>query len=130
MSQNVKLGLDALMLLDKGVLAVVFEREVAHVVRDCDDRPLDDRPRKISIEFSFIPVVDKSGTGTVGLESVVVDAQIQSSLPKRRSKQFHMTAHQDGSLSFHPELPEDPEGDALYDQDVIDRETGEVKPGQ
>ena len=124
MSQRTRLTLDALKMLDQGIITKVFEREVSYVTRDCDDRPLDDRPRKIAIEFSFTPEVNELGTG--GLDSVSVQVQVQSSLPKRRSRSFKMQAHQDGSLSFHPELPEEPEGDALYDEDVIDRETGEV----
>lgn len=113
--------LENLKLLDFGKIGAAFDAERQHVVKDCIDRPTDERPRSVSISFKFKPMVDPSANVT-DCDSVAVECEITSSLPKRRTKVYTMTPRHDGTLTFHPDLPDEPDGDTMFDP-----KTGEEK---
>lgn len=123
---EVPLTLENLKSLDFGKIQAAFEAEREHVVKDCMDRPQDDKAREVSIRFIFKPVVDGTSR-TIDCDSIDVGCEISSKVPKRRTQIYSMKPKQDGSLSFHPDLPMDPEGSTLYDEDQIDKQTGELK---
>lgn len=59
---------------------------------------------------------------TVNADEITVQVAVHSSIPKRKSNIYTMKTKHDNTAFFHPELNEDPTGDALYDDDVRDRE--------
>ncbi len=120
MARQELFALKNLTLLDNGIIDEAFKREIQHVVKDCEDRPLDKKARTVCIKFELVPVPDTS-SNQVLCEHVVVACDISSSVPKRRTKVYQMKPKQDGSLVFHPDLPDDADGETLYDHD-----TGEV----
>lgn len=121
MSQRVKMDLESMKLLENGLLAKVFANELRHVVDDCRGRPNDKTARSVSVKFSVTPKVDPNGPGG-DLDEVELAVDIQSSVPKRKSAKYTMQVHQNNEISFHPDLPDDPEGSTLYDEDVRNRE--------
>jgi hypothetical protein len=115
------LTLDNLRELDFGKIGAAFQAELQHVVKDCQDRPTDDRARSVSIVFKLAPEVDVKA-GVIHADVIEVGCEITSNVPKRRTQIYKMKPQANGTLLFHPELPEEPEGSTLYDE-----ETGEVK---
>lgn len=120
-----RLDLKNLNELDSGVVNAAFDHEFQHIVRDCLDRPADKRKRKVTIEFEVIPV--QPTEGRPDCEEIDVTAIVKSSVPKRQSKTYTMRPKHDGSVVFHPDIPEDPNADALFDPPAkFDPATGEV----
>jgi len=114
--KQVQLSLENLKLLDFGVLNEVFAREVQSVVKDCADRPLEKTPRSVNMVFVFKPLVDRTG-GTGDLEKVEVACDVVTKVPKKKTKVYTMTPKHDGTLVFHPDLPDEPDGSTLYDDE-------------
>jgi len=115
------LTLENLKLLDFGKIGAAFDAELSHVVKDCMDRPADNRARTVTIQFKLAPKVDVKA-GLVHADEILVGCEIMGAVPKRRTQIYAMVPKADGLLTFHPDLPEEPEGSTLYDEN-----TGEVK---
>jgi hypothetical protein len=114
MARNEQFSLDTIHLLDLGKINEAFKAEIMHVVKDCIDRPLDDKERTVSIVFRVTPNVDTKA-GERDCDRVAVACDIKSTIPTRKTRIYDMKVHQNGMLSFHPDLPEEPEGGTLYD---------------
>ena len=126
MASSTKLRLENLVQLDGGIVCRAFDCELGQGVQDCLDRPTDNRPRKVAVVFTIKPKVDVKA-GEVNCEDCLVEAEVASSMPKKRTKSFTMKPKHSGDLCFHPDLADDPDGDTLYDDDVRERERGERK---
>ncbi len=122
----VELNLENLPQLDFGKIVAAFNHEREHVVKDCLDRPQDDKPREVVIRFVFKPVTDATSR-TIDCDSIDVGCEVSSKVPKRRTSIYSMAPKQDGGLTFHPDLPSDANGSTLYDPDNLDKSTGELK---
>lgn len=119
MARQEQFKLENLKMLDFGVIGAAFDAEMMRVIKDCSDRPLDDKPRTVSITFNVTPKPDLSrANGVVDCEKVSVECDITSKVPPRRTKIYEMTPRQDGTAVFHPDLPDEPDGDTLYDKDA------------
>jgi hypothetical protein len=116
---QVKLTLENLKELDMGVPSEMFDMELKRVLRDMEDRPTDNTPRRVSIHFVLKPEMDSRGRN---LEQVAMQVKVDSSVPKQQTRVYRMAPKQDGSLAFNPELLDAPNDRSLYQQ-----ETGEVK---
>lgn len=105
-----RLSFDSLKHLDNGVINAAFDQEVAACVRDCEDRAGVNSPRKITMEFLMTPVVDQGNN----FESVDVEVIVKpASIPSRRSRPYAMRTLHDGTLSFQPDSPRNPDQEAL-----------------
>lgn len=109
-----KFSLENLKLLYHGEIEKAFANEVKYVVLDCEDRPLEKKARTVTIQFVFAPEPDTNGNQVV-CDNVNVACDIKSSIPTRKTRVFVMKPKQDGSLAFHPDDPNDPDADMLYD---------------
>lgn len=56
-----QLTLESVIALDGGRVPVAFNQAVARAVRDLEDRPNDDKARKITLELSLAPICDDGG---------------------------------------------------------------------
>lgn len=121
MNKQVKFTLENLHQINNGVLAVAFEREMQRIIADCQDRPSLDKARSVSIVFEVTPLPDQHSP-TVNADEITVQVAVHSAIPKRKSNIYTMKTRHDNTAVFHPELNEDHEGDALYDDDVRRRE--------
>jgi len=96
------LNLDTIKDLDPAI-AAEFEAELWRVSVDLSERPHEDKPRKITVEFSFTPYCQQAGV----LDSSDVDVTIKSTMPAVRSRKFSLRRrHQDGALLFNPASPD------------------------
>ncbi|MEZ6097271.1 MAG: hypothetical protein R3C03_24110 [Pirellulaceae bacterium] len=70
--------------LDGGRVAMAFQQHVQRVVQDCENRPGDDKERKVTLEFKCYPIADDHGT----CEEVKGKFHVTSTVPKQRSKEY------------------------------------------
>lgn len=130
MARNEIFNLENLRLLDSGMITQIFKLEMDRVVKDCMERPLLDKPRKVAIVFEVTPKSQSPNVtiGTIDCDRVNVEAAVESSVPKQRTQVYEMTPKHDGSLLFHPDIPDDPDGSTLYDDDAKRRDEAQRQP--
>ena len=93
-----ELTLSALMRdLDGGRISEAFMRELQRVALDCEDRPADDKARKVRLELRVEPVLDEQGF----LESIKGKFFVTSQVPQRRSKTYDFGFRKGGHLVFN-----------------------------
>lgn len=93
-----ELNLASLMdALDGGRIHEAFMAELRRVAMDCEDRPGDDKVRRVSLELNLTPVVDEQGR----LDSLSGKFHVTSTVPKRRSKSYSFRFRQGGRLVFN-----------------------------
>lgn len=88
--------------LEGGRVGAAFDLELKRIVQDCEDRPGDDKPRKVTIELTIEPVKDESGF----CEQVWGRVHVSSSVPKRKTKPISFGVRRGGMLVFN-DLSED-----------------------
>lgn len=117
-----RLTLANLPKLDFGKIDAVFANELERLVRDCEQRPMDDKPRVLNVAFRLVPNIDKNGIAPT-CDTIDVEVEINGKVPVNRTKVYAMKPKHDGSLVFHPDSPEDPDADLLYDNASKRRES-------
>lgn len=95
---KIKLTLSTLNSLDMGKITTAFDHELTHVVKDCIDRPNDDRDRIVNLKMRVKPDASDGVADTVMCEFVV-----QSAVPPRQSKRYQLQAHASGAVLVNPE---------------------------
>ena len=126
MGRSEPLSFKNLQLLDNGTITIAFDHELKRVMEDIKDRPTDDRARVVQINCKLTPIVDLKN-GAVNAEEADFEVEITSTVPKRCTKPYKMTAKVSGELYFHPDLPDDPEGSTMFDADGHRRDHGDDK---
>jgi hypothetical protein len=119
MAKGTAFTLENLKLLDFGRITAAFQQETKRVVADCMDRPGDEHARTVVLKFNFVPRADD---GSLDCDTVAVDCEIFSAVPKRRTKVYEMRPKQSGDLAFNPDLPLEPDGETLYDKQEKDED--------
>jgi hypothetical protein len=104
------LTFSSLQELDGGRMARVLARHLQRIAADCYDRPADDKPRVVTLEFSAVPVRDHE---TCECETVKLVIQARSKVPAQRSKPYEMSITSSG-LAYNPGSPE------VYHQATLD----------
>jgi len=93
-----ELTLRALMEdLDGGRISEAFMTELRRVALDCDDRPADDKARKVTLELQITPVCDEHGC----LDTVRGKFHVKSTVPQRRSRSYDFAYRAGGQLVFN-----------------------------
>jgi hypothetical protein len=118
---QIPLILENLGRLNFGQIDKIFQQQLRSCVKDCEERPGDKGPRTVSIIFTLTPDPDMHGNELV-CDGVDVACDVQSKVPKTKTRVFSMKPKQNGMLFFNPDVPEDPEAEGLYDP-----QTGEEK---
>ena len=96
-----KFGAGAIATIDGGRIGVAIDQAIDRARRDCFDRPGLEKPRKVTIEITILPVL-----GEKDLDSCNVVMAIKESIPGRESRGFNMRAGKDGLL-WNELSPED-----------------------
>ena len=96
-----KLRLDTLGTVDARI-EKLFQKHLAHIVRDCEDRPSDTGERTITLQFAVTPCLNPD---TRECDEVGIAIQCKSSVPKFHTKPFQMRVEQ-GSLLFNADAPD------------------------
>lgn len=98
---QVRLGLDTLGMLQQGVLATAFQKDLEFLVRDCVDRPGDKRPRTLSLKMTIEP-----NPGDEGIcDQVNAEFSITAGVPNRRSRTFNLAVSGNGAVMVNPDNP-------------------------
>lgn len=85
--------------VDGGRIAAAFLEEMRGVVKDCMNRPGDNRPRKIQLEILLTPLIADDGS----CESINGEFVLQHKAPSRRSKPVNFLSTTQGHLKFNPD---------------------------
>lgn len=92
-----KLTLENLINLNAGEIVGEFNRSLAEIVRDLEERPGDKTARKLELSFSIKPkLADHGVTGAAD-----VQIEVNSKVPKRKTSPIQMRIEGDG-LEFNP----------------------------
>ena len=103
-SAGLDLTLDNLKEIDANVIGETFNLVRAECVKDMEQRPGERKARQIVIKLNLTPLENDGGM----LEEVGVDFEIDKKLPKRRTRPYIMRPRKNGSLTFQPASPENP----------------------
>lgn len=98
-----KLTLSALKDLDMGKVDVAFDEHVARALRDIEERPGDQKARRVLLDISFTPAEPDGNT-------VHAEFSMKSSVPVHRTRKYEMAVRRVGQKSvavFNPESPVD-----------------------
>jgi len=107
--ERLQLSIQSLDELDNGIVALQFLRHLQRAANDCLDRPGDKTTRKVTLEFSFSPVCDQSGTA----DTAACVAEIKSKIPVHRSKTYEMGLSKAG-FTFNRDVPENLNQSVLF----------------
>lgn len=88
---------ESLSVLDDGKLNLVLRKHLQRANMDCQDRPSDRKPRKVTIEISFVPVLEQDGDCTESW----MQAKIKSSIPDHASKPYSVSMRRNGAFVFN-----------------------------
>ena len=122
MATKTKFALKTIGLLDFGIIDEAFTKDLQRVVQDCLERPMDGKPRKVSIVFSIAP---EKKPDMRDCDSVTVECEVTSTVPKKRTQVYTMTPTVGGQLLFNPDTPEDPDQATLYDDEERKLDNGQ-----
>jgi hypothetical protein len=112
-------SLEALQHLDGGKAAIAFRRAVDDCVRDCQDRPLDDKARKVTLELSITPVAEEDPEFDNSYRASSVEGQfkIATTLPKRQTKPYSFGIDAKGRMFFSRTSPDNVQQSTFEDLD-------------
>ena len=115
--------------LDNGKAAIAFRRAVEDAVRDCQSRPLEERPRKIALELCLTPVAgeDPEFENTMRCEGVTGEFKIKTTVPNQQTKPYSFGLDRQGRLFFSENSPTNVNQATIDD---VDPESGRVVRGQ
>lgn len=91
-----KLSLETLGQLDEGTVSAVVDAAIADMLKDCDDRPGLTKARKLTLEVSFVPVVDER---SFALRGVDISTTVKSSVPAQTIRELYLQTTLDTSVN-------------------------------
>lgn len=106
-----KLTLENLQFIADGSVSAAFQHHLKRAVEDCDDRPGDKKPRKVTLELLVTPVVLQDGSTT----DVSVESYVKSSVPPHISRPVECKVKQGGKAVFN-DLSQDNPNQMTIDQ--------------
>lgn len=115
LSQVSILDLAELAKLDDGLLAEAFRANLRLVVNDLNDRPNDDRTRKLTLVLSFVPEANRGDLDRVKLDYKVThniaghEGRECVLTPKRLGRDLELMFANVGTDARQPHLPLDDE---------------------
>lgn len=100
-----ELDLAEVATLDGERIGEAFRQALKRMASDIDDRPGDDRPRKVSLEMALVPEIDESGN----CDNVKMQIQVKESIPTRKSRVYDLGIKRTAAgkcLTFSPDSPD------------------------
>ncbi len=101
-----ELDLHGLAEIDGGRIGAAITQALARVAGDLDDRPADDRPRKVALEIVAVPELDEHGH----CDNIKLQMQVKETYPSRKSKVYDLGLRRSASgkrLVYSPASPDD-----------------------
>lgn len=99
-------GLDSLKQVDRGIVAKAWEASVQRAIRDCCDRPTEDRIRKVVLQAEFAPADSQNGV----CDDVNVTVQVKETIPAVTTQPVVMSIRRKGNqlmLAFQDQSEEE-----------------------
>lgn len=84
-----RLALGNLPLLENGLIEQAFNVELRRLVLDCEERPLDDKPRVLVLTVNLSPKPEQSARGII-CDEVNVECSVTGKVPVQRTKVYVM----------------------------------------
>lgn len=105
----VELNLATIQQLQEGAIFQQVQRLIAGAVADCENRPAEERARKVSIQLEILPVsrleeIDDTHTRRV-LDGVKLRLQMDVKCPTRKTIEFDCGVGENHALLFNPDSP-------------------------
>lgn len=110
---------ESLSELDNGIMSRTLDKELANIAKHCDQRPTEDKPRKVQLTLSMVPVADPENPQSC--EYVLVTWDIKTTVPGATGLSTRMIPKHDGKLEFNPDSADAPDQRTL---DEIEPEKG------
>ena len=102
---QIALSVEGLKALDNGLIAKLLDEEMKRAVKDCQDRPGDKKSRVVTLKINISPF-DVAGGGD--LEGCYTSFDVDSTMPKKKSRDYPTLVHRNGQLSFSENNAENP----------------------
>jgi len=112
------LKLETLTQLAHGKVGVAFDREIKRMIKDCLDRPSDERKRIITLTVEVTPTAVADGQ-VVTCEGAVCVAKVKSKLPDYESQKIDLGVRENGGAVFSPTCPENHRQQELFEPDEL-----------
>jgi hypothetical protein len=96
------LSLDTIKELDNGRVAEAFTQALARAVRDCEDRPTEEKDREVILGIKLKPIPADEGIPT----GVALMCQVRDTVPTRKSRPYSCGIKSGGKLFFSTESPD------------------------
>ena len=98
------LGADTLQHLDRGVAAAALDKAIRAAVRDCIDRPGDERQRKITLSLALVPVREVIAN-VISCEGAKGTYLVRVRIPDYESQPLDFGVRENGLLIFSENSP-------------------------
>lgn len=99
-------------------IAVLFDKLITDLAKDCENRPYDKGKRKVTLDFILTPKMDQE---TGELDTVEVTTEAKTSKPIYRMRPIQATTNK-GQLLFNLDIPEDVDQTSLFENQEDDDE--------
>jgi hypothetical protein len=88
----------ALQAIDDGKLNLVLQKHLQRACQDCQDRPNDNKPRKVTVEIGFTPIIEQDGDAC----DAWMQVKLKSSIPDHQSKPYSVGLQKNGQFVYSP----------------------------
>lgn len=86
-----------LVKVDRGIIDALFRTEMKRIGADLDERPAVNSARKLTLVVACKPVAAANGA----LDSVDVEIEVTSSIPRQRTRAYSMVCTSEGELIYN-----------------------------
>lgn len=97
--------------IDDGKVDALLRAHLQRAAQDCQSRPGDKSKRKVTLEFTVIPIADETGDAF----QAYVQIEVKSKVPVHRTRAFEMRLGRNG-FSYNQDFPEDLDQPSLFPQ--------------
>lgn len=85
--QSHPLTTENLHLINQGVIASTLDAHIRRALSDLEDRPMDKKARKVTLEIVMVPNADATGNSC---EDADIQFKVKCSLPPAQTREYRM----------------------------------------
>lgn len=89
--------------LEGGKVNAAFNKHIARASADCKDRPLDGKPRVVTLQFELTPDPDQHGN----CDKINLKVQAASKVPSHKTKPISLGLKHSGAMFFNVDSEDD-----------------------
>ena len=110
------LNLQSMADLSHGAVGVAVDKLIRQAIRDCIDRPGDDRARKLTVQIEFTPTAHIDGQ-SVTCEGAKAVAKASLKCPNYETGVLDLAVRENGAALFAPNSPENVAQATMFDDE-------------